>query len=306
MDRALPGWAIDLIRDGVPAADLKARGDRAVWSALVRTAASAHQRGQDAMEWEYLVLDTRSHLGQQLRLKDGHRVRKPLTVKKTLANAWDAAVVWCSEREPAWTAEDAAREAEERAAVLVDLIADPDTELSDAERSVLDHATAQARAYHRPEVTLPRQRMLEATGLGLTALRTALRRLEASGLLTLAQPGRRSAPGSSRPGRAAVYRLATTEAASYYLSRGTRPVVPPVQTSSAPIDSGVGAPVQTSSAPDALEENAVVTLTLSSRDPQALADALAALARTEVQVTETSSNAEVIPDNVRPLTRRSA
>jgi hypothetical protein len=249
MDRALPRWAIDVIRDGVHPRELKVRGDRAVWSALVRTAASAHQRGQDRIEWEYLVLEQRSHLGHQLRLKDGHRTRKPAHVAKTLAAVWDTAVVWCSERAPAWTAEDAASEAETRAAALTGITADPDAELTDAERAILEHAVNCAREYRRPEVTLPRQRMLDATGLGLTALRTALRRLEAAELLVLVQPGRRGAPGSGRPARAAVYRLATAEGAAHYLSRGTRPVVPLAQTSSAPLDSRFGAPAQTSSAP---------------------------------------------------------
>jgi hypothetical protein len=53
--RALPGYMIDLIRDGVRWSKLRAGGDRAVFTALVRTAASAQQRGHTYPQWAELI-----------------------------------------------------------------------------------------------------------------------------------------------------------------------------------------------------------------------------------------------------------
>ena len=299
MDRALPAWAIDVIRDGVAPAELKKRGDRAVWSALVRTAASAHQRGQSVMEWEAQITDPRSRLGVQVTLKDGHRARKPLTVAKTIADAWDAAVVWCSEQDKPWGSEEVRAAAEARAVLIRDLVADPDAELTDAERAVLAYAAEQTAKRGMTRIALPRRDLLEATGLGLTALRTTLKRLHDNGLLVLVEAGRSGGP-SAQKRRANLYGL--PEAVPHYLSRGTRPVVPPTQTCGAPAVSGVGAPSQVCGAPDStLMENNMVTLTLTSADPEALAAAIAALARAGEVSVDQSTSSEVLPDNVRRL-----
>ena len=68
---------LDLIRDGVSTAELRARGDRAVWSALVRTASSATQRAWDAWEWAELVTQAGSVLGEQARRNSRGKVRTP-------------------------------------------------------------------------------------------------------------------------------------------------------------------------------------------------------------------------------------
>lgn len=300
MDRALPAWAIDVIRDGVAPAELKKRGDRAVWSALVRTAASAHQRGQSVMEWECQISDARSRLGAQVRLKDGHRVRKPLAVAKTITDAWDAAVVWCSEQDKPWDCEQVRAAAESRAALMLDLVADPDAGLPDDERAVLAYAAEQTAKRGMTRIALPRRELLEATGLGLTALRTTLKRLHDNGLLVLVEAGRSGGPNAQKR-RANLYGL--PEAVPHYLCRGTRPVVPPTQTCGAPAVSGVGAPTQTCGAPDpTFKETNMVTLTLTSADPEALAAAIAALARAgEVVSIDQTTTSEAPPDNVRRL-----
>lgn len=69
--RALPARMIDLVRDGVPAHDLKTRAGRAVFSALVGTAASAQFRGWDRSEWEALVQKARRRHGA-LSLPEPH------------------------------------------------------------------------------------------------------------------------------------------------------------------------------------------------------------------------------------------
>ncbi len=300
MDRALPGWAVDLIRDGVHPRDLKARGDRAVWSALVRTAVSAHQRGQGLLDWESLVNDPRSHLGAQVRLKDGHRPRKPVAVAKMLSAAWDAAVVWASEQQPAWDREQTRDEALRRASAMRELVSDADTDLTDAERAVLHYAVTTATAKGMLRVAMPRRALMEATGLGLTALRSTMRRLEEAELLVLVEAGQPGGPGA-RKRRSNLYGLPAEQ--PHYLCRGTRPVVPPTQTCGAPAVSGVGAPAQTCGAPDpTLKETNMVTLTLTSADPEALAAAIAALARAgEVVSIDQTTTSEALPDNVRRL-----
>jgi hypothetical protein len=92
---------IDLITDGVAPAALKINGGKAVYAALVTTAASAYLRGWDRTEWEALVQEPRRTLGRQVALKDGHRQRSPKAINKALRDAWDAATVWLSKQGPA-------------------------------------------------------------------------------------------------------------------------------------------------------------------------------------------------------------
>ncbi len=78
--------------------------------------------------------------------------------------------------------------------------------LSDAKRAVLRCATdvAEARGTTRP--ALPRRSIVEATGLGERAVRTALAQLDRDGLLVLAVRGLPSGPSAVRR-RASCYRL---------------------------------------------------------------------------------------------------
>lgn len=66
---------IDIIRDGVRAADLRAHGDRAVWEALGVTALAALNAGWSRPQWEFEVLHPRSILGLQARVDRRDRVR---------------------------------------------------------------------------------------------------------------------------------------------------------------------------------------------------------------------------------------
>jgi hypothetical protein len=241
LNRALPGRTIDLIREGVSPADLRERGDRAVYSALVRTAMSACQRGWDCWEWEAEVQAAQSHLGQQVRLRVGAKPRTAKAVVAMLSDAWEAATVKVSES-PA-TGRDAAFVT---AAALRDFVADPDSPLQDAQRAVLAHAAAMATTYGTDRPALPRRDLQEASGLGLTALRTVLRGLHDAGLLVLVDPGRSGGP-NVRKRRAALYRLPSPDA--LYLYRETRSVVPLAQVCGAPASTQVGAPPQICGAP---------------------------------------------------------
>jgi len=300
VNRNLPGPMVDLIRDGAPPTDLRRDGQRAVWSALFRTAASAAQRGWDGWEWECLVREPSSVLGRQASTRDGRRLKTEKSITKTYADAWDRATAWVSEQPPMWRHGEAVEQALRRADLLAELAADPDATLPQNSRAVLAHAAKQARRLTSDRPALPRQQMLEATGLGLSALRTALARLDGAGLLVLAERGRRGASG----GRSNLYRLAREDhpALACYLYRETRSVVPPGQVCSAPRLDLDGAPRQVCSAPrpgaptkPTPEGLSMVTLTLTAPDADALAAALAALRREQdVAVHE-------IPDKVRHL-----
>lgn len=307
MNRSLPAPMVDLIRDGAHPANLRREGQRAVWSALFRTAASASQRGWDRWEWELLLQEPTSVLGRQASTRDGRRPRTKEATAKTLGDAWDRATIWASEQPPQWRREQAVEQALRRADLLAELAADPDADLRDTERAVLAHAAARGRALSSDRPALPRAQMLEATGLGLTALRGALDRLDDAELLVLAERGRSSPHG----GRANLYRLAREghPALASYLYRETRSVVPPGQVCSAPPVKHDGAPPQVCSAPAPTpEESPMVTLTLTAPDADALAAALAALRREhEVVMVNTSMPTTVnasMPDNVRPMRRQ--
>lgn len=301
MNRALPGPMIDLIRDGVPPTDLRRDGQRAVWSALFRTAASAAQRGWDGWEWECLVREPSSALGRQSSTRDGRRLKTEKSIAKTYAAAWDRATAWVSEQPAKWTKAEAEEQAVRRADLVAELAADPAAHLAPSERAVLAHAAALAREWSTDRPAVRRREAMAATGLGLTALRTTLARLEERQLLVLAERGR---PGTGPSRRANLYQLAREGHASLapYLYRETRSVVPPAQICGAPRLDPVGAPRQICGAPHpeavtkpAPEGPSMITLTLTAPDADALAAALAALRREQdVAVRE-------IPDKVRHL-----
>jgi hypothetical protein len=187
---------------------------------------------------------------------------------------------------------------------------DPDADLTGAERDVLRVVADMAITKGIERLALPRRVLQEHTGLGLTALRSTLKRLDQTGLLVLAEAGRAGGP-SARKRRANLYRIAgaDTPALAPYLYRGTRSVVPPTQICGAPPADAHGAQHQICGAPqeptrptpetDTEQETNVITLTLSSKDPQDLADAIAALGRTgQVQVTKQEPS---LPENVVPI-----
>lgn len=306
MDRALPGPMIDLIRDGVPAWDLRQRGGKAVYAALCRTAASAAQRGWDSWEWQALIEQPASRLGTQVRLRDAIRVRSGKAVAKLYDGAWDSATAWLHTQPLAFTRKEMAAHARKRAGLLMQLVADPDFTLTDPDRVVLAYACAQASERGMDRVALPRRTVARDTKLGERTVRNALLRLDDRGLLTLAEAGK---PGTYKP-RANLYRL------------GLLPVVPvPVNGSvgrlaeicGTPSDDELGTPTlagQRSVGPPPLplaaeqtQEGAhMVTLTLSAANAEELARALALIrretavdVRTEVEEPVGTSRANVTP-----------
>jgi hypothetical protein len=227
--RALPSWAIDLIRDGVPSHDLRDRGHRAVWDALGRTALAAVNAGHSRPEWEYEVLRPLSKLGHQNRLGADGKERTAQTANKALNSAWERANKYAAEQ-PAWNRETARQEGQRRAAALLLVVADPDVSLAAAQRDLLHHAASKAAAQGSVSVNMPRAATAQATGLGEKAVRLHLDRLVRQGFLDLVEHGR--ARTKTRPGRANVYRIPDEpllRLAVASLSRETRHIDPEVQ-----------------------------------------------------------------------------
>ncbi len=316
MDRALPPPMIDLIRDGVPPAELLTSGSRAVWRALCRTAASACQRGWDAWEWEAEVGKPASRLGAQARLRDGKKARTDKAYADTLHNAWDKATAWVSEQPRAFDREQMRELAQNKATALLVLASDPAADLLDADRAVLAYAAEQARERGIDRVPMARRTVAVATGLGSKVVRNALVRLDLLGLLTLAEAGRPGGPAARRA-RANLYRLPDPGRAAAYLYRETRSVGPPAQFCGPPGLSPVGPPAQ-SCGPPLLDTTAtttepeespnMITLTLTASDPEELASALALL-RKEGHVhvdTADAMQSNPLPRNVRRMPPRDA
>jgi hypothetical protein len=321
VNRALPGWAVDVIYDGISESELQERGDRAVWAALRRTAMSAHVRGWPESEWSAYVLTAPRRLGQQVRLHRG-KPRGPVEIDKQLRKAWTSAVTYLSARPAVMAAEEVARRGTERAAAALEVVADPAARMTEAERAVLADAAReilrlQQEGKNVDLAPMPRRGVARRTRLSERTARTALQRLTDRGLLQLAVPGRRGAPGAMRgDGRpealAGLYRIpdpVTLARLLYVPVNGS--VGRGVQVSGTPTADPLGTPAQisgTPSQPDQSEEPAVVTLTLTAPDAAALAAALAALRREGdvamvVDTTATTKN-NTMPDNVRPLRRQ--
>ncbi len=169
-------------------------GDTAVWNALWRTAASANGRGWHQTDWEGLVRAPGQRLGEQAGRRGGNKFRTPRQIAELLDKVWTSADKWREEQGPAKTRDEMRRQGNERARIVLDIVESPAALLTDPERAVLAHAARTALAHNSrgkalDRVALPRAEMRARTGLGLTALRTTLRRLEGRGLLALVEQG---------------------------------------------------------------------------------------------------------------------
>jgi hypothetical protein len=265
MDRALPGHMVDLMHDGACSADLKAKGDRAVYAALLRTAASAVQRGWPYPEWADLVMNPRHELARQAQLKNG-RPRGRLGTEKFLRQAWDKAAAWVATTEKPFNGGDAEVEASRREELAMLAVADADRPLSENQRKVLAFVAQRAARIGTLRVAVPRLMLQQQLGLGATAARNALDRLCRLGYLELVEQGR---PGGTRTKhrRANVYAVASELPIAV-----TSPVpetgmwCPLALSSSAPFATDSGAPALASGAPDTeneRKERPVITLTCS-------------------------------------------
>lgn len=214
MNANLPGWAIDLITDGIPQSELRQRGNPAVIGALVKTAMSAQHRDWSVMEWETVLTHRGRHLATQLR--QGTKPQTPAQTRKSLQYAWNLA--WQNRTTtPPWDSATVHAEVTER--VRAARAAAGSANLDPADSRVLRFAADEAERRTLTRVALARRTVAEATGLGEKAARNSIRRLTAAGWLNLAQAGSASGP-KARTRRANIYELAPNK------SRGTRPVGP--------------------------------------------------------------------------------
>lgn len=277
MTRALGGLHLDLIRDGVPdlADAYGAEFDRLVYSALVRTAMAAQGAGYDFARWSLLVDEPGSHLGRQLGLHGGRKRRSLRSYQTTQRAAWDRA----SER----TGDGFALA--DRLAFIArvrDFVADPHAQLTDNERAVLGAAVTLAEHHQHTRPACPRARLVELSGLGERAVRTALTGLDRKGLLVLAQRGVQGEPGKRK---AALYRLPGEEALASHRCRETGPMGPRTEP--------MGPPTQTTVQEDAvnLSELARARAELEALKAELKAELIAELGLTQPET----------PDNVRHL-----
>jgi hypothetical protein len=194
---------IDLIRDGVPKTDLRERGGRAVYQALVSTACSACQRGWDQWEWQELVLEPRSELGRQAQTRDGWRIVPAARLRKTFDAAWEAATAWVSQRPPPFSRSEMSVEAANRAEKALMKVETAGNGLLDADRVVLAYAAELALQRGLDKVTMPWRDVRDRTGLGERTVKNSLRRLQDAGHLELVESGK---PGPATR-RAKVFRL---------------------------------------------------------------------------------------------------
>ena len=242
--RALPGWAIDLITDGVAPRELWKSGNQAVFGALVSTAMSAQHRDWSIMEWEALLLDRKRKLVTQVRRSSG-APETPARVRQVLHDAWDRA--WANRtNDPAWDADALTVEISERFECAMAAVDDQGNALSDPDRIVLRHAAEEMVSRGITRVALPWREVMKATELPERTTKNALKRLQALGALHLAQRG---APGGPRSKRrlANIYEVAPNK------SRGTRPVGPqaakvgprPAARNGTPSSPGAAAPFAT-------------------------------------------------------------
>ncbi|WP_409330386.1 hypothetical protein [Trujillonella humicola] len=272
---------IDLIRAGVPPSELAEGGGRAVYRALVQTAASALQRGHDFAEWAALVTETRSTLGRQLRVKRG-KERPQRAVEQDLRGAWNAAESWLAKAPAAYTRDDALA----HVAAVQEWVVDAASPLDSNERAVMAAACRIAERIGTTRPALPRRMLMEETRLGERTVRTTLDRLNQRQLLVLEVPGKPGGDASRR--RAHLYRLPdATALESSYLYRGTRSVGPPVQIYGTPGEAVPGTPGQVYGTPGQSTfqaEAAMVTVTISATDPDALAATIEAIRRSNPAV----------------------
>lgn len=189
MRRALPGWCVDLIRDGVRGVDLRKHGNGAVDRETNRICLSAMACEQTLPEIDALIFEIRSNLATQLCWRRG----KPLSNadgRKRLHRIWARAAAYRASHRTPWTAEERTAEAVDRADALAKLTADRDADLHDADRAVIRYAVDRAREFELVRVPMPWRTIAATTGRPRRQIANALQRVDRIGLLRLAVRGR--------------------------------------------------------------------------------------------------------------------
>lgn len=212
LNRALPGWAVDAIFDGLP--ERQARDRRKLWGVCVRIAMSAQRRGWSESEYITEIVIRKSGLWRQLiTRRDGLSYPEKRGYKE-LRSAWGAArsnvndVGSLTRDEIAWKAMDLAL-------AWVERITDDTDRLTEVEADVMRYVAGETERRGMLRVTCPGRAVAEFAKIPHRTAARVLDRLTKRGLLIKHSPGRRGKPpGSSGKGaerRAAIYGLVDPE-----------------------------------------------------------------------------------------------
>lgn len=202
LGRALPGWATDAMRFGIP--EQEARDPRRVWAMALRIAQSAYRRGWSESAYTTEIALWENGLWRQLTTRPGGRRLPKKSGYKSLWSAWEAAVANVN-NVGIRTKEEIAADAVELAYMWVDRITDGLDGLTDVEAAVLGYVVSETERRGYLRVTCPcREVALAAKTSPMSAARI-LNRLSERGLLIKHSPGRR---GTGNGRKAAIYGLA--------------------------------------------------------------------------------------------------
>lgn len=198
LDRSLPAWAIDRIRDG-----LETRDNRKQYGALVSVCMSAQRRNWGEAELANLVCDPyQSKLWIQLSRNSNGKPYPATNMAKTYAKAWNDAESFLLDPDNSY---DMKQRALELAFTWTDLLNDSDLEtgLKEPEIAVLRYVIAETERRQWEKVACPSRAVEESTGYGRQRIRTAFAKLTERGVLTQYEKGR----GGTTAGKAAIYGL---------------------------------------------------------------------------------------------------
>ncbi|MEU5844599.1 hypothetical protein [Rhodococcus sp. NPDC047139] len=249
LDRALPGWAVDAITDGVPTTD-----GRKVYGMCVRIAMSAHRRGWTESQYVNEVAAPKSRLwAQVMTRRDGRTSSMPVALK-SLRKAWAAGVA-NSNNVGMRTREEIADDAVELAYAWADRLDAGSDGLSATETAVMRYVVAETERRGMLRVTCPGRAIEAEVGVGYRTATRTLKALAAKGFLVQHSTGRAGEPGKAR---AAIYGLGGSEVVSH------------INGGSTPMGHEVAAP-NTSANPEATDEPKIVAAadagtTVSHRD----------------------------------------
>lgn len=196
LDRALPGYYVDMIRDGVP-------DRRKVFGACISIATSAYRRGWTQAQYLTEIADANSGIWTQVLMRrDGRRSTLPQAYK-TLRRAWDYGVA--NANNVGYRDRDEIRaDAIELAYAWSDRLDAGTDNLSATERAVMEYVIAQTTERGMFRVTCPGRDVAEHAGIPHRTASRALAALADRGLLVKHSAGKRGEPGK---GRAAIYAL---------------------------------------------------------------------------------------------------
>lgn len=201
LNRALPTWAIDAIRFGLPGND--ARDGRKVWGKCVSIAMSARRRGWTETDYVNEVARNESRLWVQLSTRRDGRPSSPRSAYRALRKAWAAGVANINDVAQR-TKDDIRAEAVERAFMWTDRLTDGLDGLTTTETAVMQYVITQTEQRGMFRVTCPGRDVAEYAKVSHPTAARTLPALANKGLLIRYSRGR---PGKDGTGKAAIYGL---------------------------------------------------------------------------------------------------